>query len=286
MSKRAPVPVPSSSSNQKQSVVEKLSMLRSFVGENGSFSETDLSHCLRQSGYMVELAAEKLMTGQYQPAKKQRPSPSFLPKKPTQSISSIKPQQRSSPPLQKMTTSTASSTTPKRSQGTTTTTTSRQPQHPNSIKKKKNAAASASKGIAKPALVTPKTPKQQPNSDNTIAQGDWLLCQRWVSDGICTQRHGSCDYQEVLEVEVCDSGLLRIRGRRIHGQFPKALCRVLSPLLRKDKNANPILRLEATALMEERHLPMGAQVAFSLRYVRTPRAVWKQGRMNGRINQI
>jgi hypothetical protein len=245
-------------------------MLRSFVGENGSFSETDLSNCLRQSGYLVELAAEKLMTGQYQPpAKKQRPSPSFIP------ISSIKrqKQQGSSPPRSQSTTGT-----------TTTTTTSRQPQHPNSIKKKKTPAMASSAAASKvvvakkqPALVTPKTPKQQHlNSDDIAASGahqvdDWLLCQRWVGDGICTQRNGSCDFQEVLEVEACDSGgLLRFRGRRIHGQFPKALCRILSPLLLKDKNISNQyyshrLRLEATALMEERHLPMGAQVAFSLR---------------------
>ena len=43
------------------SVVEKLSMLRAFVGET-TFSETDLATCLRQSGYLVELAAERLVT--------------------------------------------------------------------------------------------------------------------------------------------------------------------------------------------------------------------------------
>jgi hypothetical protein len=65
-------------------------------------------------------------------------------------------------------------------------------------------------------------------------------------------------YQERLSVE--GSEVVRFRGARIQGQFPKHLSQLLGPLLQ-----HQLVTLEAQALMEERHLPMGAQVAFGLR---------------------
>jgi len=46
-------------------VLEQIKLLRNFCPP--SFTENDLSDCLSQSGYNVELAAERLMTGQYMP---------------------------------------------------------------------------------------------------------------------------------------------------------------------------------------------------------------------------
>jgi SNF2 family DNA or RNA helicase len=179
------------------SVVEKLRMLRSFVGDD--FSEKDLSACLRQSGYTVEVAAERILTGQF------HPSP----------LNSKRP----------------ASTTP-------------------TMSSKKKA-----KTPRPPVPVTPKTPEASPPAS------DWLLCERWVSDGVCTQRNGSLQYQEPLVIQGSDASdqMVRFRASRIQGQFPKHLSAFLGILLQRN-----VVRLSAKALMEERCLPMGAQVAFSV----------------------
>ena len=60
--------MPPSSKKKNQNVLEQLNLLREFVGAGGgssSFSETDLTSCLRHTGYDVAMAAELLLTGQY-----------------------------------------------------------------------------------------------------------------------------------------------------------------------------------------------------------------------------
>ena len=52
---------------QHQSILSKLAFLREML-QGSAFSETDLSNCLRQCGYNVELAAERLITGQFTPS--------------------------------------------------------------------------------------------------------------------------------------------------------------------------------------------------------------------------
>jgi len=74
---------PSSSSSRSQSFLSQLESLREFVSGCCSpgmqFSESDLSTCLRQCGYNVQLAAERLVTGQYKctPTSKKRNSDYF-----------------------------------------------------------------------------------------------------------------------------------------------------------------------------------------------------------------
>ena len=60
--------------------VDKLKLLRNFT--DGSFSESDLSACLRQCGLNVELAAEKLITGQFniKPSSNNNKAAASLPK--------------------------------------------------------------------------------------------------------------------------------------------------------------------------------------------------------------
>ena len=57
----------SSSSSNTTNFLSQLETLRSFLSGSGPFSEHDLSTCLRQCGYNVQLAAENLLTGQYSP---------------------------------------------------------------------------------------------------------------------------------------------------------------------------------------------------------------------------
>lgn len=251
-------------SNNKISVVEKLQMLRSFVGDQ--HSENDLSSCLSQAGYLVELAAERLMTGQYQPSKKVKTHNFLAPKahtsKPAAPSSSAAPVSKA--PVVSM--SIASKPAPKLRD---------LPKAPSLS----TDSAQKSK-IRRPVpQVTPKTPKSSssPSHKQTLEQqqfllpSSWLLCKRWVSNGTCTQRNGSVDHKERLLLEHAETGppMVRFRGNRIQGQFPKHLSHMLVPLLRHSNSSSttPIVLLQAEALMEDRNLPVGADVAFSVRYV-------------------
>jgi hypothetical protein len=262
------------------SVVDKLQMLRSFIGNDASWSEKDLSTCLSQSGYSVELAAERLITGQFKSSSTTTTTPE------TTFLAS-----RHFPSGTASTWTRAPSTTTI-AQSTTTPPDIVTPNQPHNRKKRPQPDLSSSSSSA-PSVrsVTPKTPKlvhhnvqvkppltsqqqrkQLKNDPSIMIESSWLLCQRWVSNGTCIQRNGSVDYQEQLELEHSRDGppTVRFRGRRIQGQFPKHLSIMLTALLRasdKLSNNTPLLVLQAEALMEERNLPVGADVAFSLRYV-------------------
>lgn len=260
MSRRNNTAAVAAASNNKSSVVEKLQMLRSFVGDQ--HSENDLSSCLSQAGYIVELAAERLMTGQYQPSKKVKTNNFLSPKAQTSKPVASSPLSSSAAPVSKSpVVSIAPKPTPKAVQKEPSPTTG-------SAQKPK---------IRRPApQVIPKTPKASssvpPNHNQalekqqTLLKSSWLLCQRWVSNGTCTQRNGSVDHKEPLLLEHTETGspMVRFRGNRIQGQFPKHLSRMLVPLLR---HSTPIVMLQAEALMEDRDLPVGADVAFSVKYV-------------------
>jgi hypothetical protein len=255
------------------SVVDKLQMLRSFIGNDTSWSEKDLSTCLSQSGYSVELAAERLITGQYKSSSTTiTPHETFLASRHFPSVTAS--------------TWTRAPSTATIAQRTNTAPDIVTPSQPHNRKKRPQPELSSS-SAPHVRSVTPKTPKlvhhvqikppltsQQQRKqliDPSIIESSWLLCQRWVSNGTCIQRNGSVDYQEQLELEHSRDGppTVRFRGRRIQGQFPKHLSIMLTALLRASGTLNntPLVILQAEALMEERNLPVGADVAFSLRYV-------------------
>ena len=252
-------------SKSKVSILDKLQMLRSFCGS--TWSEKDLSCCLSQSGYSVELAAERLMTGQYKTTSRQG----------VNSFSNSKSQTKSSQHPSANSTSSRNGVKTSRSEHSNVDIVT--PSH--SDKKKKRPAPIHPTADPESSLrsVTPKTPKvDHPSAatkppprkgGNSLIESSWLLCHRWVSNGTCTQRNGSVDYKEILNVEHTDDGqpmMLRFRGQRMVGQFPKHMTYMFVPLLRQTpEGSTPIVLLQAEALMEERNLPVGADVAFSLR---------------------
>ena len=264
------------------SIVEKLQILRSL---NCGFSESDLSNCLRQSGYRVDVAAERLVTGQYRPLKKlnnnnqaqeRRPMPTTKSTKRAASVSnnsSATPKQAPAP-RQQHSLSTPSISGQKGSHHNTIHSGTSYNQTPSASKNQKNTSTRALESSSS-ILVTPKstTPAAKSTKCGRInietETNDWLLCQRWVGDGLNLQRGGACDYQEEFHVLVEPSSSptasnvqkgLRFRStsRRMDGSFPRHLS-FLGPLLR-----NRLIKVKATALMEESRLPIGAQVAFSL----------------------
>ena len=256
-------------------------MLRSVVdGIDSIYTETDLSTCLRESGYDVNLAAEHLLTQQYQPrskrikpnsgssiggffgnrhknaaaSKSQSPSPSNTTKNTaSRSSSSTNTAHKSS----------SSTPTLKKPPPSSTTSASSTTETKSSIHNRKPA----------PAVITPKTPmvrstissETSPTSSSLDYKStSWLLCQRWVSDGVNTQRNSTMLYNEQLNIEIGGNGiqnsLLKFRGKSTTGQLPKKLNQFLYPLVSKK-----LIEIHAFCLMEQRHLPIGAQVPLSLR---------------------
>lgn len=242
-------------------------MLRSFVGDNSTeFSETDLSTCLRQCGYLVELAAERLMTGQYHPPAKRRKVSTTPSTQPLSAVRAPSPKHMVSTPnmakqQQLEPSATYNSNRKKPTISTTTSIRRPAPVTPKTPLPTSSTSSSSSRSTTAKSTTTD-TSRSTPNKTNdkttTANVNDWLLCHRWVSDGVCTYRNGCMQYQERLSVE--GSEVVRFRGARIQGQFPKHLSQLLGPLLQ-----HQLVSVEAQALMEERHLPMGAQVAFGLR---------------------
>lgn len=233
--------------NVESSVVEKLNVLRSLGLSD--LSESDLSRCLSQSGYNVGVAAERLVTGQFQPSKKakHRSFPNVDIKKNNSVVDNI-------------TKSSASLDSKKTSP-------------PSKVKKAPNLASN---------LVSPKcnSPSQSNITSNSLTiderenSNDWLLCHRWISDGVNLRRGACCDYQEKFIIHLDSSQYqkqskpnknidrsLRFfsQTRRTEGSFPRYLALILCPLLR-----NGFIHVKATALMEETNLKIGSTIAFNL----------------------
>jgi hypothetical protein len=290
-------------------------MLRNFVGDGSGFSESDLSTCLRQSGYVVEVAAERLMTGQYQPSQKKQRNEQHhddglsayrAGHGTTSSSQSATPQHLAHSSTRRSGVDTAVSSLSSSASSSSAYAAGHSGTYktPSQVSKRNHTSISSSSSAI---MVTPKaTPgSSTPHGSATAAatcdnpswkDSAWLLCQRWVSDGVNLQRNGSCNYQEELRVQdlvaatptvsteaaanatpasdggtpgagtgaapsrPVNHGSLRFRSSHIQGHFPRYLATMMSPLLRAN-----LIRLEAVALMEERNLNIGAQVAFSLR---------------------
>lgn len=215
-------------------VVEKLRMLRSFVGT--SLSESDLSTCLRQSGYQVNVAAERILTGQYQPTK---PNTSKTKANNNKWVGGQQERENNS----------------KKRPASTNTRTPAKPET------QQNGSSTAKKQKSPPISLSAVTPSPR-TSISTNNNNDWLLCSRWISDGVCTVRNGSLGYQEALVIESFGTSLVKFRGRSCGGQLPKHLNEFLARLLPLN-----IIQVKASALMEERGLPVGSHVALALEYV-------------------
>jgi hypothetical protein len=267
---------------EERSIVEKLDILRKLGLPVG---EPDLARCLSQSGWNVEIAAERLITGQFRPSKK--------PNKRINSDLNINTKASASSSSSSSPTSTSfgSNETPRQ------TTTRQKSDHHNVTPSSTGSFRKVESNISQPSPKLPKTTStsnrncngttdrmgKEGNEDNSW----WLLCQRWVSDGVNLKRDANCEYQEELHVLVETSSTspnngsrknndnsnryqqnktnknndnsLRFRSRKIEGTFPRYLSLILGPLLR-----NRLVTIKATTLMEERRLNIGSQVAFSL----------------------
>ena len=263
-------------------LVEKLAMLRQFVAS--SWTESDLTDCLKQCAYNVELAAEKLMTGQYSRKTKKRRQ-SWFSGKSTSTNSS------SSPPNSATSAAASSTTTTKKIHKITpaSSTMARRPKRkapPSSVHEEivildddDETTDSSSRNLASTVFAN-NHPQQSLSQSH-----EWKLCNRWVSDGVCLRSHSRTSYQEPLAVAASftkqGSPMLSFRGKAIEGRLAENLAAMLAPLLKppattasgpRSNNkkaamidyAPPLIRLECHALMEDSACSMGSHIPLSL----------------------
>jgi len=217
------------------SLLAKLEKLRNFVGSG--FSESDLSACLSQCAYNIDMAAEILITGQFQSKSK---GSNFFAATPS---AASKPSNTNTPASKRhrVTPALASSS--------------------------KKVPSAVSRNV-KPSVSVASTPnnntavKQSPLFNNDSRRYLWL-CERWIV-GLSTTKNGRFRYQESVEVTHSHSGpaMVRFRGDCIEGTLRPNVCALLTPLLRRE---SPLISLEAHALMEERGVPIGGDVPLCLR---------------------
>lgn len=86
---------------------------------------------------------------------------------------------------------------------------------------------------------------------------NFLLCQRWISDGISRTKHSRVTYNESINV-IFGGPIIRFKGAHVEGSLPTNLCAILAPL-------QGFINMTATALMEDRNIGIGKAVPLSLR---------------------
>jgi SNF2 family DNA or RNA helicase len=289
-SKGSTAPAPAAAAGNSKSSsnpVQQLNMLREFCAGAGSWTEAALTDCLRQCGYNVERAAERLMTGQYQAStaaagggsdsKKRNGKSVYVSLVSSPTTTQQKPSAQAAP---KRTSSASKSSASKLSSSLAA---AAPPTAAVSSKKnrRKNAPSqpvpfSALKGTPKhgSAAIQDLTG----DSDADEGNGRWLLCHRWISDAICTTKNGRVTHDESLGMQHSLTGhsVVRFRGKHIEGRIPDNLASMLAPVLRMNQDGTPMIFLEGEALMEETRLPIGSQIPIALKvYIVDPRAFFE-----------
>ena len=215
------------------SFLSQLQLLRDFVGS--SFSESDLSGCLRQCGFNIQQAAEQLITGEYN---KGNNKAVFNTPSTTKSGAATK-------------TPANNNNNHKRPRVTPATT-------------KKTTPNSYTQKRASPEASIPNSTSAARNPPD----GLWL-CERWIV-GSSNTKNGCFQYQERLELSHSSTGpaMVRFRGSKIEGTLRPNIGALLTPLLREETT---LISMEAHALMEEGGVPIGGDVPLCLRiYITDP----------------
>ena len=282
-----------------------------------NWTEAELMDCLRQSGFNVERAAERFLTGQYKATVKVKTTAAAL----TDATTAVSSSSSSNSNL-------VNASTKKRKMGKSAFYLSAMEesspppdaQQPATIAACVSLSASSSSSsrsahpIEQPTpKVEPRIPKSTPDRRRSsvtqsstwsqssahsstycgtsmiiedLSQDRWLLCERWISDAVCTTRRAKISYNEPIVLQHTQTGFscVRFRGKHIEGRLPDNLSAFLAPILRHEEipfSSNtgtriappqPLIALTAEALMEESNLPTGALIPLALRvYITQPR---------------
>ena len=97
-----------------------------------------------------------------------------------------------------------------------------------------------------------------------IMDTKFLLCQRWISDGISRTKNSRVIYNESIDI-IFGGPIIRFKGVHVEGSLPTNLCAILAPL-------QGHINMTATALMEDLNIGIGKTVPLSLRiYLANPK---------------
>jgi SNF2 family DNA or RNA helicase len=241
------------SSPPNKSALSQLQSLRELLGST-TFSEKDIYKCLQQSGYNVNIAAERLLCGFFKQSSNDSPilfngskstsaSPSFM------GESSGRDNEHSSSKRPKPSSSCYSSTTSKTQ----------------SIKPNKSEFEVTNNDVT--------TKMQGENIKFDTLPNILFLCQKWIV-GFSTSRFGSIKYQENIHIHTSSSdstkndgsNIVRFKGSRIEGTLDSNLSNMLSLLLRHE-----YICVECHGLLEDNQLHIGSEVPLQVNvYLRKP----------------
>jgi len=267
-SKKKPKAVKPAAKNNT-SFLSQLQTLRDFTQGCTQYSETDLSNCLRSCGHNVQVAAEKLITGQYTSSSPLSGMKSgFFSARSGMDHS----QQRGTPAAKSNSKENNHVESSYKSAVTSATGDKRLERTAKPLSEKKKSMPTTS-------TVKKSTPKAK-CSVQAIKGGDsgLLLCQRWIC-GLSTTRNGSIQYNETISIAQASSpssssaaskaakgaNIVRFKGNRIEGTFDTKLSSFLSPLLRGITGENkPLIKIVAKGLMGDDRIEIGMEVPLEL----------------------
>lgn len=281
-------------SNSNNSFLSQLQTLRDFTKGCGSdiqYSESDLSNCLRQCGYNVQMAAEHLITGQYkinadETAKNSRTID-------IKRLSEIKTAPAVSHNANNhQTKRTITPDTGKKSMASSLKTNEAAAEGITNFQSKYKSANNYIKTLSVTNNTSKCTPKR--NNDSRSDATRMLLCHRWIC-GISTTRRGCIRYNEAIAIHASSTrihttasanssastkipkgaDIVRFKGDRIEGTLENQLSSFLAPLLRgMDRNNQqqlPLIQIQCKGLMEDPRLDIGMEVPLELNvYITRP----------------
>ena len=280
-------------SKSSSSFLSQLQTLRDVMhGGSSQYSESDLSNCLRQCGFNVQIAAERLITGQFKasPATTSSSNKSFFSDINTNTNTNTNArtptnQSNNNNSSNKANFKSASSNIAAERKNTAAAAAAAATVTPcDEREQKKKAAAAGSKisnpySHAKPATSTNACALNTNNANTGIAEQGMLLCQRWIC-AFSTSRRGSIRYNESITIHASPSPLsssskmakaaniVRFKGSNVEGTLDNTLSAILAPLMRcrngTTGTTSPFIQVLAKGLMEETLLNIGMEVPLEL----------------------
>ena len=265
---------PKNTPNSNQSnFLSQLQSLREFTAGCGDFTESDLSNCLRESAFNVQIAAERLITGQYKKSPSSSGKSNFF--QAAEQIQSTTKKQNSS---------SSKSTKSESGKGNGANRITSQKSNAKSVGVRKPLQKDASraniqrsntsvrKPVANSLIPASRIGQKVGCKASKGINSRLLLCQRWVS-AMSTTRNGSISYNENISIHASNisssangknhkgAHIVRFKGSRIEGTLNTKLSYILSPLL---SSSEPFIDIEAKALMEDLKTSIGAEVPLEL----------------------
>lgn len=256
------IPSTKKSSIKKRSNVDFLSQLQT-LRELGftQYSDTDLHSCLKLSGYNVQIAAERLINGQFKSSEQINSSSN-----PIDLTASAPESSLQADVTQETDNAMFFSAKPKKKQFT-------DPSPPKTSTPLKISQMSVSQ-IEKENHLKHDFVREE-------KERGLLLCHRWVV-GFCTVRNGMIRHNEPLQITTSSlpskisalskkgSNITRFKGSHIEGTLDSKLSNMLSPLLRnksissENTDNEPLIQVLARGLMEDHMLAIGSEVPLEL----------------------